>query len=164
MPPKSKSPAKRPAGAAKGKKPAKKVKRVDVDLSQYDFTTNAMDDVIDAIKDNVRSTCLANHNGPVFSRSHLFSLLVLLLKVSTECGMPILAGSVNWNVMSSKQKPDPSELLWEPHVLSFFKDIPIRDVAMGPCGSTITFVAQSGHVFTMGERWCDSQGTSPSWL
>jgi hypothetical protein len=63
----------------------------------------------------------------------------------------MLAGSVNWNVTSSKLKPEPSELLWEPHVLSFFKDIPIRDVAVGTCGSTITFVTQSGHVFAMGK-------------
>eukprot|EP00045_Choanoeca_perplexa_P015569 m.197804 g.197804 ORF g.197804 m.197804 type:complete len:458 (-) comp17027_c0_seq1:75-1448(-) len=123
MPPKAKSAAKRPAGAAKGKK-AKMVKRVDVDLTQYDFTTDAMDDAIDAIKGNI----------------------------NPDCGTPLLAGSVNWNVMSSKQKPDPSELLWEPHVLSFFKDIPVRDVAIGVCASTVTFVTKSGHVFTMGRN------------
>eukprot|EP00730_Choanoeca_flexa_P003458 TRINITY_DN11416_c4_g12_i1.p1 TRINITY_DN11416_c4_g12~~TRINITY_DN11416_c4_g12_i1.p1 ORF type:complete len:140 (-),score=12.48 TRINITY_DN11416_c4_g12_i1:1588-2007(-) len=61
-----------------------------------------------------------------------------------------MAGSTNWRVMSSKTKPEPSELLWEPHVVAFFKDIPIRDVAVGACASTIYFVTKSGHLFSIG--------------
>jgi hypothetical protein len=75
MPPKSKSPAKRPAGAAKGKAAAKKVKRVDVDLSQYDFTTNAMDDVVDAIKANV---CFASVPDPRWNLNHAEILVITL--------------------------------------------------------------------------------------